>query len=101
MTASDNSRADVLVVGAGPTGLTMACELARHGITPRIIDKSPAPSDKSKAFGIHARTLELFEGMGIADTVLGQGNICNGFDMYNHGKPHGHCGYRARAGQYL
>ncbi|OGE20224.1 MAG: hypothetical protein A3J42_03750 [Candidatus Dadabacteria bacterium RIFCSPHIGHO2_12_FULL_53_21] len=87
MTASDNSRADVLVVGAGPTGLTMACELARHGITPRIIDKSPAPSDKSKAFGIHARTLELFEGMGIADTVLGQGNICNGFDMYNHGKP--------------
>ena len=65
----------------------MACELARHGITPRIIDKSPAPSDKSKAFGIHARTLELFEGMGIADTVLGQGNICNGFDMYNHGKP--------------
>lgn len=87
MTASGNSRADVLVVGAGPTGLTMACELARHGITPRIIDKAPAPSDKSKAFGIHARTLELFENMGIVDTVLGQGNICNGFDMYNHGKP--------------
>ncbi|MGH7849924.1 MAG: FAD-dependent monooxygenase [Thermodesulfobacteriota bacterium] len=87
MTASDNSRADVLVVGAGPTGLTMACELARHGITPRIIDKAPAPSDKSKAFGIHARTLELFESMGIVETVLGQGNICNGFDMYNHGKP--------------
>ena len=87
MTASHNSHADVLVVGAGPTGLTMACELARHGITPRIIDKAPAPSDKSKAFGIHARTLELFENMGIVDTVLGQGNICNGFDMYNHGKP--------------
>ncbi len=90
MTASDNSRADVLVVGAGPTGLTMACELARHGITPRIIDEAPAPSDKSKAFGIHARTLELFETMGIVDTVLGQGNICNGFDMYNHGKPLAH-----------
>jgi 2-polyprenyl-6-methoxyphenol hydroxylase-like FAD-dependent oxidoreductase len=78
---------DVLVVGAGPTGLTMACELARHGITPRIIDKAPAPSDKSKAFGIHARTLEVFETMGIVDTVLGEGNVCNGFDMYNHGKP--------------
>jgi 2-polyprenyl-6-methoxyphenol hydroxylase-like FAD-dependent oxidoreductase len=61
MSASDNTRADVLVVGAGPTGLTMACELARHGITPRIIDKAPASSDKSKSFGIHARTLELFE----------------------------------------
>ena len=72
MNASGNSKADVLVVGAGPTGLTMACELARHGIAPRIIDKAPAPSDKSKAFGIHARTLELFEVMGIADTVLGR-----------------------------
>lgn len=90
MTDSANSHKDVLVVGAGPTGLTMACELARHGITPRIIDKAPAPSDKSKAFGIHARTLEVFETMGIVDTVLGQGNICNGFDMYNHGKPLAH-----------
>ncbi|MEW6145146.1 MAG: FAD-dependent monooxygenase [Thermodesulfobacteriota bacterium] len=87
MTDSGNSHTDVLVVGAGPTGLTMACELARHGITPRIIDKAPAPSDKSKAFGIHARTLEVFETMGIVDTVLGRGNICNGFDMYDHGKP--------------
>ncbi len=90
MTTSGISHTDVLVVGAGPTGLTMACELARHGITPRIIDKAPAPSDKSKAFGIHARTLEVFETMGIVDTVLGQGNICNGFDMYNHGKPLAH-----------
>ncbi len=87
MTNTGKSHVDVLVVGAGPTGLTMACELARHGITPKIIDKTPAPSDKSKAFGIHACTLELFEDMGIVDTVLGQGNICNGFDMYNRGKP--------------
>jgi len=90
MTDSANSHTDVLVVGAGPTGLTMACELARHGITPRIIDKSPTPSIHSKAFGIHARTLELFETMGIVETALGQGNICNGFDMYNRGKPLAH-----------
>ncbi len=87
MTQSGNSPTDVLVVGAGPTGLTMACELARRGITPRIIDKSPAPSDKSKAFGIHARTLEIFENMGIVDRFLGLGNICNGFDMYDRGEP--------------
>ncbi|MEQ9618157.1 MAG: FAD-dependent monooxygenase [Deltaproteobacteria bacterium] len=87
MADSVKSSTDVLVVGAGPTGLTMACELARHGITPRIIDKAPVPSDKSKAFGIHARTLELFDNMGIADAVLGQGNISNGFDMYDQGKP--------------
>ena len=90
MNASADSDADVLVVGAGPTGLTMACELARHGITPRIIDKSPTPSIHSKAFGIHARTLELFETMGIVETMLAQGNICNGFDMYNRGNPLAH-----------
>ena len=73
MTASSNSNTDVLIVGAGPTGLTMACELARHGVTPRIIDKSPTPSVHSKAFGIHARTLELFETMGIVETTLAQG----------------------------
>jgi len=100
MTASDNSHTDVLVVGAGPTGLTMACELARHGITPRIIDKAPVPSDKSKAFGIHARTLELFECIGIADTVLGQGNICNGFDMYDHGKPLAHVNFDTLESKY-
>ena len=50
---------------------------------PRIIDKAPAPSDRSKAFRLHARTLELFENIGIVDTVLKKGNICNGFDMYN------------------
>lgn len=77
----------VLIVGAGPTGLTMACELARRGVPFRIIDKAPAPSIHSKAFGIHARTLELFENMGIVDIMLKRGNICNGFDMYNRGKP--------------
>lgn len=90
MAASRNSSTNVLIVGSGPTGLTMACELARHGVTPRIIDKSPTPSVHSKAFGIHARTLELFETMGIVEAMLGQGNICNGFDMYNRGKPLAH-----------
>ncbi|MEX1000030.1 MAG: FAD-dependent monooxygenase, partial [Thermodesulfobacteriota bacterium] len=87
MTASANQNADVLIVGAGPTGLTMACELLRHGITPRIIDKAMAPTDKSKAFAIHPRTLELLDNMGIVDTFLKEGNECNAFDMYDRGKP--------------
>lgn len=87
MANSRESEADVLVVGAGPTGLTMACELARHGITPRIIDKAAEPTDKSKAFAIHPRTLELFDNIGIVDTFLKEGNSCNAFDMYNKGEP--------------
>ena len=87
MTVPNNTEAEVIIVGAGPTGLTMACELVRHGITPRIIDKAMAPSDKSKAFAIHPRTLELLENMGIVGTFLSQGNAVNAFDMYDRGKP--------------
>ena len=87
MTASENSNIDVLIVGAGPVGLTMACELLRHGITPRIIDKALAPTDKSRAFAIHPRTLELLDNVGIVDTFLDQGNVCNAFDMYDRGEP--------------
>jgi len=81
-----DQNADVLIVGAGPTGLTMACELLRNGITPRIIDKTLAPTDKSKAFVIHPRTLELLNNMGIVDTFLRQGNVCDAFDMYDRGE---------------
>jgi len=77
------SHTEVLVIGGGPTGLTMACELLRHGITPRIIDKAPAASDKSKAFAIHARTLELFDNIGIVDNFLKLGSICTELNMYD------------------
>lgn len=86
MSNSKVSRTDVLVVGAGPVGLMMAGELARYGIKPRIIDKSPIPSDKSKAFGIHARTMEIFENIGIVERFLKKGNLCNALSLYDQGK---------------
>jgi len=61
-----NSDLDILVVGAGPTGLVMAVEAARHGLSCRIIDKAPEPSDRSKALVVQARTLEVFDAMGSA-----------------------------------
>ncbi|MGH7801299.1 MAG: FAD-dependent monooxygenase [Thermodesulfobacteriota bacterium] len=61
-----NSDLDILVVGAGPTGLVMAVEAARHGMSCRIIDKAPEPSDRSKALVVQARTLEVFDAMGSA-----------------------------------
>ncbi|MFD1887135.1 FAD-dependent oxidoreductase [Paenibacillus wenxiniae] len=59
--AAHSSTCDVLIVGAGPTGLTLAIELARRGLAIRIIDQAPGPSKHSKALGVMARTLELLE----------------------------------------
>jgi 2-polyprenyl-6-methoxyphenol hydroxylase-like FAD-dependent oxidoreductase len=51
----------VLIIGAGPVGMTMAAELKRYGVPVRIIDKAPARTDKSKALVIWSRTLELLD----------------------------------------
>ena len=51
----------VLIVGAGPVGLTLAMELARYGVPLRIVDKAAARTDKSKALVLWSRTLELLE----------------------------------------
>lgn len=64
---------DVLVVGAGPTGLTAAAEALRHGLTVRIVDRKPGRSGFSKALVAHARTMEVFQTMGIAGQVLEHG----------------------------
>src|SRR6266481_6278078 len=64
----------VLIVGAGPTGLTAALELSRLGIPVRIIDKQAAPPTTSRAVGVQARTLELLELRGLADEMVRIGN---------------------------
>jgi 2-polyprenyl-6-methoxyphenol hydroxylase-like FAD-dependent oxidoreductase len=63
----------VLVVGAGPVGLTMAAELARYGVPVRIIDKSPERTDKSKALVMWSRTLELIDRMGCGASFVAAG----------------------------
>ncbi len=64
---------DVLIVGAGPTGLIMAIQLARQGIRFRIVDKEPERSDKSRALAVHARSLEILARMGLADELIRRG----------------------------
>jgi 2-polyprenyl-6-methoxyphenol hydroxylase-like FAD-dependent oxidoreductase len=63
----------VLVVGAGPTGLAAALELARRGRAVRIVDQKEARSQRSKAIGVNARTLELLEPSGVSTRLLASG----------------------------
>ena len=64
----------VLVVGAGPTGLTLAAQLLARGIHARVIDKGEGPATQSRALGVHARTLELLDTMGLADAFVDHGH---------------------------
>lgn len=77
---------DILVVGAGPTGLTMAAELARHGAGCRIIDKASGPAVESRAIGIVPRTMEVFDTMGVVDPVDRAAHRLRGAGVYAGGR---------------
>src|SRR5579859_3171843 len=64
----------VAIVGAGPTGVMLAIELARRGVGVRVLDRQPARSPESRAIGIHARTLEVFHQLGIVQEFLAHGH---------------------------
>src|SRR4051794_35057406 len=78
---------DVLVVGAGPVGLTMAVELAPHGVRCCIIDRYPAPSPYCRAIGITPRTLEVWEDMGVARQMIEAGLWFEGMRVIVYGQP--------------
>ena len=67
------SRSQILIVGAGPTGLVLALCLAHHGIKARIIDKNSGPGQASRAMAVQARTLEFYQQLGFADEMVAQG----------------------------
>ncbi len=76
----------ILIVGAGPTGLTLAHELLRHGIKPRLIEKTPLASPNTKALGVMARTLELLAPSGITQEMLAQGVSVPTFSAFSQGR---------------
>ncbi|MEU5263717.1 FAD-dependent oxidoreductase [Amycolatopsis sp. NPDC021455] len=65
----------VLIVGAGPTGLTLACELARGGVSFRLIEAAPGPRPGSRGKGVQPRTLEVFDDLGVVGRVLAHGRM--------------------------
>ena len=60
----------VLIAGAGPTGLSLALFLAHQGIRPRIVERRSGPVEQSRALGVHARTLEFYRFLGIAEEAI-------------------------------
>ena len=76
----------ILIVGAGPTGLTAALELSRFGVPVRLIDRAKEPATTSRAIGIQARTLELMQQRGLADEMVRLGNPAPGASVYGGSK---------------
>jgi len=70
-----SSAPEVLIVGAGPTGLTLACELARRGVSFRLVEAAPGPQPGSRGKGIQPRTLEVFDDLGVVDRVIAHGRM--------------------------
>jgi 2-polyprenyl-6-methoxyphenol hydroxylase-like FAD-dependent oxidoreductase len=81
-----DSNEEVLIVGAGPTGLSMAIEMKRFGVPCRLIDRSPKPAQHSQALVVQARTLEQFERYGIADAAVQRGRKLKRGTMISEGK---------------
>jgi 2-polyprenyl-6-methoxyphenol hydroxylase-like FAD-dependent oxidoreductase len=78
---------DVLIVGAGPTGLMLGNQLGRRGVRALIVDRNPGPSIQTKALGVQARTLEIYSHLGIAERALELGTRATGANMWTGGRP--------------
>ncbi|HET7518318.1 MAG TPA: FAD-dependent monooxygenase [Actinomycetes bacterium] len=74
MTPATGGPLDVLVVGAGPTGLTLAAQLRASGATVRIVDRQLDRVHESRALAVQPRTLEVLRGLGLAEELIGRGN---------------------------
>ncbi|HVH77289.1 MAG TPA: FAD-dependent monooxygenase [Stellaceae bacterium] len=79
-------RSDVLIVGAGPTGLVLALWLVKLGARLRIIDKTAEPGTTSRALAVHARTLELYRQLDLADAVILKGHKVPAVNLWVRGK---------------
>jgi 2-polyprenyl-6-methoxyphenol hydroxylase-like FAD-dependent oxidoreductase len=81
----DQAQADVLIVGAGPTGLVLALWLTKLGVGIRIIDNVAVPGTTSRALAVQARTLEFYQQVGLAQTVVARGHKVEGVNLWVEG----------------
>lgn len=77
-------RCAVLIVGAGPTGLTLSIRLRQLGVDCLLIDRLAAPQPWSRALGLHARSLEILDALGVLDSVRARSATVGGLQIHNH-----------------
>ncbi|MGX7873469.1 FAD-dependent oxidoreductase [Mesorhizobium sp. ORM6] len=79
-------RSDVLIIGAGPTGLVLALWLAKQSVKVRIIDKTDGPGTTSRALAVQARTLELYRQLDLTEEILAKGHKVPGVNLWVEGE---------------
>src|SRR3989440_11350166 len=89
------TRSDVLIIGAGPTGLVLALWLTRLGVKVRIIDKTAEPGTTSRALAVQARTLELYRQLDLADAVIARGHRVPAVNLWTKGEAAARLGFES------
>ena len=77
---------DVLVVGAGPTGLTLASDLCRRSVDCRLVDRATTHHTRSRGKGLQPRSLEVFDDLGVAEAALAAGRTHHHVRLYSRGR---------------
>src|ERR1044071_1636445 len=80
---------DVIIIGAGPTGLSLACQLIRYGISFVVVEKNDTITRFSKAIGVQARTLEIYDQIGLAEPAIERGTIASRVRLVEGGEVRG------------
>lgn len=91
---------NVLIVGAGPTGLVLALWLIKQGVQVRIIDKNTGPGETSRAMVVHARTLELYRQLNLSDEIVAAGHKNPGINFWVQGKKQAHISFGDAGAKY-
>ena len=87
--AHAGSQAEVLIVGAGPTGLSAAVALARCGVDVMVVERDAGPTTQSRAVWVHPRTIELWRDLGIAEQALERGRRLERIDVHRYARRRG------------